>query len=569
MFRFSILTLALSVLIFGSVFAQEQNEAGVTPDADRLYYDAIKAHILGDNKQSEVLLKQVIDRNPNESAPYYELAKMASKSGNAAKAGEYIRNAIARDGDNKWYHEEYANILALQNDFSAAADEYAAIAKKERFNENELDKSALLYQRAGKYKEALGILQLLKKNNNDDNEVLLQEQQIYLKMNDVAGAAKVSRELIDKNPREPRYYTLLIEIYENNKMPDKAKEAVAEMKQKFPTDPALQLNLAYQALKTGDTATYRRYVRKTIINKEVDAQTQLQLLAPYLGALASDSVQRTEALELIENIAQQHPDNPDVIMAYARILNFNKKESLAAIQYRKAIALNPNSFSAWEQLLYSMTAKEDADSLIKWSNKAARSFPNQALVYYLNGIGYYNKKEYKSAVRSLSRALDLEPDEKDEEKSQIFTTLGDIYNIQKDYSLSDSSYESALRLNPRNATVLNNYAYYLSVRNTRLDEAAKMSKRSLEIRPGESTFFDTYGWILYQQGKYKEALSYIQKAVAQKADEHDPVVWEHLGAALYKNGDKQGAVAAWKRAKEKGSDNRNIDKMISDEQLYE
>ena len=54
-------------------------------------------------------------------------------------------------------------------------------------------------------------------------------------------------------------------------------------------------------------------------------------------------------------------------------------------------------------------------------------------------------------------------------------------------------------------TTLNNYAYYLSLRNDRLEKAAQMSLRSNELAPGQPSFQDTYAWVLYQQGKYAEA----------------------------------------------------------------
>ncbi len=554
-------------LACGIGIAQEAPAESSSPD--QLYYDAIKARMLGDDKQSETLLRQVIAAKPDEPAPYYDLSKLAFKINNPDKAADYIKKAIALDGKNKWYHEHYANVLALRSDYSGAADEYASIAKTEKYNNNYLEKSALLYQRAGKYKEALAQLEILKTKDRDNDEVLMQEQQIYLKMNDLEGAARVGRELIERNPKDSRFYSMLIDVYENNKQPAKAKEVLAEMQRKFPSDPSLLLTLANQALKEGDTVTYNSYVRKTITNKELDAETQLQLLGPYLGALGSDSMQQSEALQLIEQIVLQHPENVDVLMAYARILSFNDKSGEAAVQYQKAIALNPNNYNAWQQMFYALSGPADADSLIRWSEKAARLFPNHAMVHYFNGLGHFNKKDYSSAIRSINRAIDLQPEEKGEELSNMHTTLGDIYHMTKEYALSDSNYDVALRLNPRNATLLNNYAYYLSLRNVRLNDAEKMSKESMRIRPGEGTFLDTYGWILYQQGKFKDALDYIRKAVAANPNETDPSLWEHLGAAEYKAGNKDAAITAWKKAKEKGSTNIYIDKMIAEHKLYE
>ena len=557
------------LLLLACKVGSAQESPTAASSADELYYDAVKARMLGDDRQTEMLLKQVISLKPEDPAPYYDLSRLAFKGNDAQTAEGYIKKAIALDDKNKWYHEHYANVLALRSDYSGAAEQYESMAKTEKFNSNYLEKSALLYQRAGKYKEALAQLDILKSKNRDNEDVLLQQQQIYLKMNDVPGAAKVARELIEQNPKDSRYYAMLMDIYENNKLPEKAKAVLAEMQQKFPSDPAMQLALANQALRTGDTETYKSYVRKTITNKDLDAEMQLNLLGPYLVAISSDSLQRIEALQLIEQIVAQHPEQVDVLTAYGRILGFNNRRQEAAAQYQKAVGIAPNNFGIWEQMFYNLTAPADADSLIRWTDKAARLFPNQAKVYYFNGIGHYNKKAYTPAIRSITRAIDLQPEEKADDLSDMHTTLGDIYNTLKQYALSDSNYNAAIRLNPSNATVLNNYAYYLSVRNTRLDEAAKMSKESLIIRPGEGTFLDTYGWILYQQGKYKEAKEYILKAIASNANENDPALWEHLGAVEFKLGNTPAAVTAWKKAKEKGSDNTNLDKMIAEQKLYE
>jgi Tfp pilus assembly protein PilF len=362
---------------------------------------------------------------------------------------------------------------------------------------------------------------------------------------------------------------MLIHIYEDNKQADKAKAAREEMTRKFPGDPSLQIDLATQAFKRGDTTAYREYVRKAVTNKELDVESQLGLLQGYMGDPPFDAMKRKDALKLMEEILAQHPENVSALSTYGLLLAINDRREDAAVQYKKAVSIKKGDFALWERLLDNYTDKQNADSLIKWSEKAARLFPNTATVHYLNGVGYYNKKDYPQAIKSIRRAIDLEPEEKADELSAIYTVLGDIYNTTKDYKLSDSSYNAALKLNPRNATVLNNYAYYLSVRNTRLEDAAKMSLESLKIRPGEGTFLDTYGWILYQQGKYREALEYIQKAIASNGADVDATLYEHLGAIQYKLGNKEAAVEAWRKAKERGSDNSTIDKMISERRLYE
>jgi tetratricopeptide (TPR) repeat protein len=575
MMSFSIRILLAALVLTGSTNvsnAQDTAAAQAPPRdavADQMYYDAVKARMLGDDDKSETLLKQVIAARPDSAAPYYDLSRLSFKVANVGKSEEYIRKAISIDGKNKWYREQLANVLVLKNDFAGAAGEYATMAQAEGINDEYLEKSARLYQRAAKYPEALAQIKKLKEKGADNEDAMRLELQTYLKMNDVDAAAKVVRQLITQNPKELEFYKLLMEVYQSNKQPEKAKEVLAEMQKKFPADPSLQLTLAAEALKKGDTAQFREFVRKASVNKELDAKNQLGLLTTYLSVINHDSTQRMEALQLIRQISAQHPENVDVLLAYARILNFNGMRKEASEQYRKALAIDPNDYEAWEQMLVSMTAPDDADSLIRWTERAMKLYPNQAMVHYLNGVGYYNKKEYKQAVRSINRAIDMAPEEKNEEISDMFGLLGDIHQAMKEYSQSDSSYEQALKQNPLNATVLNNYAYYLSLRNKRLDDAARMSKQSLKVRPEEPTFLDTYGWILYQQGKYKDALDFLRRAVMANPETADATVWEHYGAAQFRTGDKEGAVASWKRAKDRGTENTNIDKMISEQKLYE
>jgi predicted Zn-dependent protease len=565
-------TLLLSGTTAGYSYAQDSAALSRKAQTDNLYYDAVKAQMLGDKEQSEMLFLRVIRERPDEHAAYYNLSRLAVGDNRADKATEYIKKAIALDGDNKWYREQYANILVLRNQTVEAASEFGQLAKKEKYNDDYLLKSALLYQRAGKYKEAMEALSTLEKKDPKDEDVLLKQQEIYLKMNDVPGAISVVQKLINRDPKEPRYYTMMAEIYENNKQPDKAAEVFKTMQQKFPDDPSTQLSLASQFLKKGDTAQYRAYVHRAITNKDLDAELQAGLLLKYLQDLSGDPSQKTEALLLTEKIIIQHPENPNLLSIYGDVLRLNGRDNDAAVQYKKVIEQNPASFPAWQQLLANYLDPKDADSLILYTEKAARLFPNQASVHYLNGIGHYNKKDNTSAVRSINRAIDLQSDEDPEgreELANMYSLRGDIFNVMKVYHESDSSFEHALRLNPNNATVLNNYAYYLSVRNQRLGDAERMSKKSLQIRPAEGTFLDTYGWILYQQGKYEQARNYIQQAIDAARGEADATLWEHMGAIHYKLGDPSKAVEAWKKAKQKGGDNPNLDKMIAERKLYE
>lgn len=565
--------LALNILSSGLSQAQEPAETpsikGIASlEADAMYYDAVKARTKGDLAEAERMLEQVVKLKPDAAGAYYDLARI-SLPNKPDKASEYIKKAVALDQENKWYKAQYAEILAFKNQYSEAAEIYDQLAAKEKYNEDYLLKSSLLHQRSGDYKKSLTAIDKLIETTDNDEDMMLQKYQLYLKMNDVEGAAGVVRDLIKIDPSEGRYYSLLADIYDNNKQPEKAKEVLEKAEQLFPDDPGLQLGIAEHYRRKNDSARYNLYVRKALLNKSFDVETQLALLVNYIQDVADDEAKRKEALDIAGQIAADRKDNAQVLAVYGDLLSLNNERDKAQEQYKRSLALDRSRFLVWRNFLFNYTESKNADSLILYSEKALKLFPNQAIFHELNGIGHVNKKDYQRAIRAFNRAIDLQPEEDRQQLAEIHMYLGDAYNSTKQYALSDSSFETALRLSPDNASVLNNYAYYLSVRKVRLDDAEKMSKRSLQLRPDEGTFLDTYGWILYQQGKYDKAKEYIEKAINQDRENADATLWEHLGDIEFKRGNKDAAVEHWKKAKEKGIENEQIDKKIQDRKLYE
>ncbi|MDQ7051638.1 MAG: tetratricopeptide repeat protein [candidate division KSB1 bacterium] len=124
--------------------------------------------------------------------------------------------------------------------------------------------------------------------------------------------------------------------------------------------------------------------------------------------------------------------------------------------------------------------------------------------------------------------------------------LAAIYNDLGQYARSDSLYERALRLAPDDPILQNNFSYGLAVRGIRLQEALDLVNRALQKQPDNPAFLDTKGWVLYQMGRYREALEYIQKSLDIRDTSAE--VWEHLGDVYEKLGQVQEAVEAWQKA---------------------
>ena len=151
---------------------------------------------------------------------------------------------------------------------------------------------------------------------------------------------------------------------------------------------------------------------------------------------------------------------------------------------------------------------------------------------------------------------------------EFYSSLGDVYNSIGEYNLSDAYFNKALAIDSSNAIVLNNYAYYLSLRNQNLDLALKMSSKSNDLTKNNGTYQDTYAWILYQMGQYEKAKEWMLKALSN-GGESSAVVVEHYGDVLYMLGKKEQALNEWIRAKKIGEGTKFLEKKINDKKLYE
>jgi Tfp pilus assembly protein PilF len=151
--------------------------------------------------------------------------------------------------------------------------------------------------------------------------------------------------------------------------------------------------------------------------------------------------------------------------------------------------------------------------------------------------------KYSLALEELKKAEILAADNKDF-LVQVLTMRADIYYRMKEYLKAFETFREALKTNNDDVTVINNYAYYLAEQNTNLKEAEEMAKRVIEKEKGNSTYLDTYAWVLYKRGKLQEAAKIMEAAISSGKNV-DAVMYEHLGYILKKQKNCDEAIKNW------------------------
>ena len=170
-----------------------------------------------------------------------------------------------------------------------------------------------------------------------------------------------------------------------------------------------------------------------------------------------------------------------------------------------------------------------------------------------------SRKEFVDSAASYTRVLELSgpPD-----KSQwvIYYFRGIDYERSKQWDKAEADFKKALELYPEQPLVLNYLGYSWVDQNLHLDEAFKLLRRAVELRPDDGYIVDSLGWAHYKLGHYNEAMSLLERAIELKPG--DPVINDHLGDAYWRMGRKQDAQFQWNHARDLNPDADDLPKIL-------
>ena len=77
----------------------------------------------------------------------------------------------------------------------------------------------------------------------------------------------------------------------------------------------------------------------------------------------------------------------------------------------------------------------------------------------------------------------------------------------------------------------------------KIEKALKMLEKANKWRSNDPYIIDSLGWALFKPEKYKESKNFLQQAVRLMPG--DPIVNDHYGDVLWKNGNQIQARYYW------------------------
>lgn len=507
------------------------------------FFRAIKEKSLENYSEAIKYFEKCIKLDKSLPTPYYEISQIYYYNDEIKKSLEYSEKAYKLDNSNTWYALFYAENLFVNNDYYNTIHLYKKLLKEDNDNEDYYLELAKVYLYDNNLLLAIKTYNELEQKKGLNHYTSTQKHKIYLELKDYNKAAKELESLLEEIPDDLEIYEMLSDCYILDGDYDNSFKVLKRISELKPNSISVHLSLADYYFKKGDLEKYKEELLFAFKSEKLDPESKIRKIIPLLTPIYENDLSNINLLdELSSELVKVHPENVMVNYIYADVLRFNSQKELALTQYKKVIALDPNQQDAWNELLFLQLNLNQLDSLIIFSYKALDLYPTNPLFYYLNGLANYYKKNYNKSIESISVGVNFLVGNKNL-SSEMYAILGNSYNEIKDYKKSDESYEKALDFLPDNVQVLNNYAYYLSLRGENLERAKEMSLTTIEMFPDEGNYYDTYAWILYKMGNFYEAKIWMQKALdisqSQTFYEHMVDILTELGqleeAELYRN----------------------------------
>ena len=516
----------------------------VSKAADSELIDAVAAFDAKQYAEAKGRLEKLTAANLRNDAAFYYLGMCRLYTNDIDGAKEAFKKASEIDPGNFWYKERLARTYSLTGEDDLTIATYEELLK-DFPKKNDLYFTLVnLYLKQGQKDKALGAMDQIEAVFGKSENVTATRYDILLRQNKPAEALKV---LEDYNKEFSSPY-VLTKLGDHSMAEYKDTAALAYYKE------ALDLQNGYMPALLGESEVYRirrnfpdffKTLNLFVDDETTDSQTKTQ----YLGMLVSRtdprfvSSVRPQIDSLYDNLVIHHPADSAALTAAGLYWYSTERQGKAKSLLHKNMTLHPDNLGATATYAQLLAYMKDWDGLEAVCDSAQVRFPKETAFLDMKNVACYNRKDWQGIIDNNMKIIEIAQGDTSVTIPAL-SSIGDMYHELGNEKEAFKVYSKVLKLNPDYAPALNNYAYYLALKGSKLKKACEMSRKTVEKEPDNPTYLDTYGWILHLLGRDKEAKAQFKHAMLYGAKEsatcleHYSIVLEALGetdlAKVYK-----------------------------------
>lgn len=524
------------------------------------FTEATKQKIFANYNQAINLFFKCVEINPKSAAAYYQLSDIYLTNGDKERALNFARIASKLNNKNIWYKLQLARIYQSIGKKDSTIVVYKKIVKSNPKKFEYQFNLSLLYVEVGENRKAIGILKELEDTNGLTEEIALALYQIYSNLKENRNCVKVLKEAIRKYPEETKFYGLLAEHYASNTDYESALKYYQELLNLNPDNEKGLLSIIEFYRVNGKYDESFNYSSSFIRNDNFKLQDKIEIVVGYLNDAKLFENSKPQVKEFIDFLLKNYNEDAKVHTLSADF-NIKTNNLLGAKEELLFVTQKlDNNYVLWEQLFYVLSSLSDYEYIYNISDKVLTKFNDKPIIYLFRGISAYQLKKYNEAINVLLAGIKYIRNS-NELEVQFFTFLGETYNSLNDYANSDLFFEKALAIETLNLYVLNNYSYYLAVRNDKLDTALSYIQKCRDIEPNNLNYLETFGYVLFKKGNFIEAKTVYEKAIELGGIKNSNTI-EHYLEILCKLELKELIKKYFKIFLDLGNDNEHINELV-------
>ncbi|WP_051071636.1 lipopolysaccharide assembly protein LapB [Azoarcus sp. KH32C] len=342
----------------------------------------------------------------------------------------------------------------------------------------------------------------------------------------------------------------------------------------------------------------------------------------FKAQILSQSGAMQDAVKLVKDYADRHPDSRSARLAYARALVSQRDFDAARKEFRTLLAATPDDTDLMYAIGLLSAQLEDYDDAVTLLERALAGGHSEANGIRLNlgqiaerrddlerAMRWYGSVEpgrhYVEAqlrvaatlarqgklqeARERLRAVKADDDDRKRlllAEAQLLRNAGQVENafqvlddaLAATPSDSDLLYESSMlaeslgkldlmedrlrkliSLYPDHAHAYNALGYSLADRGIRLDEAQALISHALELTPNDPFILDSMGWVQFRRSDLDGALNNLERAYGMR---QDPEIAAHLGEVLWSMERRGDASRVWDEALKANPDNAALKEVV-------
>jgi len=525
-----------------------------------IFVEAVKQKLLGNGGDALKLLENSLIVNPRSDAAYFQMAQILIASGNLEKGKQKALSAYNLDPDNFWYLVMLAGTYYELKNTDSASIFYEKAVKKFPDRDDIKVTLANIYSEKSEFLKALELFKIL------DNKYGINRVSSSGSVKNLMWAGKwteakeITEKLITLYPEEILFKGLLAEIYRGMGDFTRAEGVYKQLIDQNPGNAQVQLALCDFMIEEKKFDDLVILLNTVAINDKVSRTDKISLFAQLIENEELIKENGETFLFSVMVLESAYPADEIIVLLKPELFLKTGRNKEAATRLEEIIRMQPQNYFAWEKLLLAYLQDKDYINLESRSRECATKFNRSYLAKLLYATAATENGNYEIALEELRKA-DILAGSDEEMLLQSLSLRADVYYRMKNFEKAFETFEQALAKKKDDLILLNNYAYYLAEKDLNLKEAEKMAERVTTLEPGNNTFLDTYAWVLYKRGKYRNAEK-VMNQIFKSTDKDDAEYYEHYGFILKKLRKCDEAVAAWTRAVEADKTKIHLEKEI-------